>query len=89
MNHCSGGQALDVFDPLTALVNWVENGTAPDAIVATGNAFPGRSRPLCAYPEIAVYTGQGSTEDAANFRCVPAASGSDLAAARDNTGSSR
>ncbi len=72
MNHCSGGQALDMFDPLTALVGWVENGTAPDAIVATGTAFPGRSRPLCAYPEIASYTGQGSTEDASNFRCVKA-----------------
>jgi feruloyl esterase len=28
-----------------------------------------RTRPLCAYPKTAVYTGSGSTDDAANFRC--------------------
>ena len=70
MNHCSGGQALDQFDPLTAIVRWVEQGKAPDRIIATGAAFPGRSRPLCAYPKVAVYNGQGSIEDAASFRCV-------------------
>jgi hypothetical protein len=71
MGHCGGGSAaLDRFDLLTAVVNWVEHGTAPDSVVATGNAFPGRSRPLCAWPAHARYKGQGSTEDAANFACV-------------------
>ena len=52
MGHCQGGaSALDSFDLLTAVVDWVEKGTAPDAVTATGRAFPGRSRPLCAYPE--------------------------------------
>ena len=60
MYHCRGGEfALDNFDMLSAAVNWVEKGTAPDSVVATGKAFPGRSRPLCAYPKYAHYKGQG------------------------------
>jgi pimeloyl-ACP methyl ester carboxylesterase len=70
MNHCQGGPAtLDKFDLLGAVVNWVEKGTAPDSVVATGKDFPGRSRPLCAYPKHAQYKGQGNPEDAASFEC--------------------
>jgi feruloyl esterase len=69
MSHCGGGQALDQFDLLGAMVNWVEKGTTPTSVVATGKAFPGRSRPLCPYPKHAHYKGQGDTEDAANFEC--------------------
>ncbi|MGP0072845.1 MAG: tannase/feruloyl esterase family alpha/beta hydrolase [Bryobacteraceae bacterium] len=70
MYHCRGGEfALDNFDLLTAVVNWVEKGAAPDSVVATGKAFPGRSRPLCAYPKYAHYTGQGDPENASNFEC--------------------
>jgi feruloyl esterase len=70
MYHCRGGEfALDNFDLLTAVVNWVEKGAAPDSVVATGKAFPGRSRPLCAYPKYAHYRGQGNPEDARNFEC--------------------
>jgi len=70
MGHCSGGpEALDSFDALSALVQWVEKSVAPESIKATGRAFPGRSRPLCAYPLHAHYKGQGDTEDAANFEC--------------------
>jgi pimeloyl-ACP methyl ester carboxylesterase len=84
MNHCSGGLATDQFDMLTPLVNWVEKGQAPDSVQASargpGNAggantdvpsnwSPGRTRPLCAYPNVAVYKGSGSVEDAANFTC--------------------
>jgi len=69
MEHCGGGPSLDQFDMLSAVVKWVEKGTAPDAVVATGKAFPGRSRPLCAYPKHAQYTGSGDSEDAKNFRC--------------------
>jgi hypothetical protein len=71
MGHCSGGQATDTFDLLSAMVNWVEKGTAPDSVIATGRAFPGRSRPLCAYPNYARYLGSGDTEDAKNFVCRP------------------
>ncbi len=69
MSHCGGGQALDQFDLLGAMVNWVEKGTEPTSVIATGKAFPGRSRPLCAYPKHAQYKGQGDTQDAANFEC--------------------
>ncbi len=84
MTHCNGGVATDQFDMLTPLVNWVEKGVAPDAVVASvrgvGNAggvnvdIPAnwsqtRTRPLCAYPTVARYTGTGSTEVAASFVC--------------------
>ena len=69
MGHCGGGAALDEFDMLTAMTNWVEKGTAPDFVVATGKAFPGRSRPLCPYPKHAQYKGQGNSEDAKSFVC--------------------
>ncbi len=69
MSHCGGGQGLDQFDFLGAIVNWVEKGTAPASVIATGKAFPGRSRPLCPYPKHAQYKGSGDTEDANNFEC--------------------
>jgi feruloyl esterase len=69
MRHCGGGPALDQFDMLGAVVNWVEKGSAPESVIATGQAFPGRSRPLCAYPKHAQYTGHGDTNDARNFTC--------------------
>lgn len=70
MSHCQGGSAtLDQFDMLTAIVDWVENGAAPDRVIATGRDFPGRSRPLCPYPQHAQYSGHGDTNDASNFVC--------------------
>jgi feruloyl esterase len=69
MRHCGGGPALDQFDMLGAVVNWVEKGMAPESVTATGQAFPGRSRPLCAYPKHAQYAGHGDTNDAHNFSC--------------------
>ena len=71
MNHCGGGPAaLDKFDMVGAAVDWVENGKAPAAVISTGKPFPGRSRPLCAYPKHAQYKGQGNPEDAGSFECV-------------------
>jgi hypothetical protein len=70
MGHCQGGPAtLDHFDLLTPLVEWVEHGKAPDAVIATGPSLPGRSRPLCAWPEHAHYKGSGDPNDAGNFEC--------------------
>ena len=69
VGHCGGGigpQPQNLFD---ALVNWVENGVAPDTILARGGALPTRTRPLCPYPTTAIYNGSGSTDDAANFHC--------------------
>ncbi|MGL9620360.1 tannase/feruloyl esterase family alpha/beta hydrolase [Bradyrhizobium sp. U531] len=73
MNHCSGGPATDSFDVLTPLVNWVEQGHAPDSIAARAGAttpWPERSRPLCPYPRQARYLGHGSIEQAENFACA-------------------
>jgi feruloyl esterase len=69
MTHCAGGPATDEFDPLDALEKWVESGTAPERISATGHAFPHRTRPLCAYPQYASYNGSGDPEDEKNFAC--------------------
>jgi feruloyl esterase len=69
--HCGGGPSLDAFDALSAMVTWIEEGRAPERLDATGRAFPGRSRPLCAYPLHAHYTGTGNSEDAASFVCRP------------------
>jgi pimeloyl-ACP methyl ester carboxylesterase len=69
MGHCGGGPGLDQFDLLSAIVNWVEKGRTPTSVIATGKAFPGRSRPLCPYPKHAHYKGHGDTEDAGNFEC--------------------
>jgi len=72
MGHCGGGAgALDRFDLLTPLVAWVEQGTAPDAVPASGRGAPGRSRPLCAYPQHAHYKGTGDPEVLASYECRP------------------
>ena len=77
MAHCAGGPATDQFDALGALVDWVEQGKAPGALLATVNAenkelppawAKSRTRPLCAWPQVARYTG-GDLESAASFRC--------------------
>jgi feruloyl esterase len=71
MGHCSGGEGPNTFDKVATLEHWVEDGKAPDSIVAS-HATAGkvdRTRPLCAYPETAKYKGTGSIDDAANFVC--------------------
>lgn len=68
MTHCGGGSALDNFDPLTALEQWHDSGKAPEAIIATGKAFPGKSQPLCAYPKVATYS-HGDVNKAESFVC--------------------
>ena len=71
MGHCGGGEGPNAFDMLTALEQWVEQGKAPDRVVAQGRTSDGleRTRPLCPYPQVAEYKGSGSTDDAANFAC--------------------
>jgi pimeloyl-ACP methyl ester carboxylesterase len=71
MGHCSSGAAtLDHFDFLSAVVSWVEDGKPPESVVATGPAFPGRSRPLCAYPQYAQFKA-GDPKDDGSFECKP------------------
>ncbi|HVZ44006.1 MAG TPA: tannase/feruloyl esterase family alpha/beta hydrolase [Ramlibacter sp.] len=69
VGHCGGGPGLDNFPALDALMQWVEKGVAPDSMVATGTAVPGRSRPICPWPQYASYKGSGDVNDAANFVC--------------------
>ncbi len=72
MGHCAGGPGPDRFDALSALESWVEHGVAPESLraekIAGGEVT--RSRPLCVYPEVAHYTGSGSTDEAENFYCA-------------------
>jgi len=70
MHHCGGGPGPNVFDPFSALVDWVEQRKAPQRIIASGGSVAGRTRPLCPYPQQAVYKGRGSIDDAANFVCA-------------------
>ena len=78
MTHCTGGLATDRFDPLQAIVAWVEQGQAPGPLVAHVDAANGelppawsktRTRPLCPYPQVPRYGG-GDTESATSFRCT-------------------
>jgi feruloyl esterase len=71
MNHCGQGPGTTTFDMLAALEQWVEQGKAPDSIAASrvAGGKTERTRPLCAYPQVAAYKGSGSTDDAASFTC--------------------
>jgi feruloyl esterase len=71
MGHCGGGEGPNVFDALTPLEAWREQGKAPASIVATHstNGKVDRTRPLCPYPQIARYKGTGSIDQADNFFC--------------------
>jgi len=71
MEHCGGGPGPNQFSMMGALERWRESGVAPDQIIAyhvTG-ANVDRSRPLCPYPQVAVWKGAGSSNDAASFTC--------------------
>jgi feruloyl esterase len=68
MLHCQGGNAFDRFDMLGALVEWVEQGKAPEAITARRSRPPEETRPLCPYPAHAAYRG-GDPTKASSFAC--------------------
>ena len=72
MAHCGGGIGTDRHDSMTAMVDWVEKGTAPASMMGSRvvNNQVVRTRPLCPYPQVARYSGQGSIDEAANFSCV-------------------
>ena len=71
MAHCGGGDGPNRFDMISALEQWVEKGKAPDSIIASRDkdGKVDRTRPLCPYPQVAIYKGSGSTDEAANFSC--------------------
>lgn len=71
MNHCGGGPGPTTFDALSALSTWVEKKQAPGALAGAHltNGTPDLTRPLCPYPQVARYSGQGDVKNAANFSC--------------------
>ena len=72
MGHCYGGPGPDQFDALSVLEAWVERGVPPKQIIASKveHGETVRTRPLCPYPHEAQWTGDGSTDDDANFVCA-------------------
>jgi feruloyl esterase len=74
MYHCAGGANIGYFDSLLAIAQWVESGAAPDRLIGARveNGVVTRTRPVCAYPQVARWTGEGSSDRAENFRCVNA-----------------
>lgn len=75
MFHCFGGYGPDQFDMLPALVDWVEHGKSPATIIASQRPNPSDpqdvwTRPLCPYPAIAKYDGQGDPASAGSYACV-------------------
>ncbi len=94
MNHCAGGAGAVNFgqwgvvpatrdaknDAVIALQRWVEQGTAPEDLIATTDPQPLHAsenptqpntftRRLCPFPQIAVYQGSGDPNSAASFVC--------------------
>lgn len=72
MGHCGGGEGPNQFAMVAALERWVEQGESPDRIVASrveGGAVR-RTRPLCPFPQVARYSGSGSTDAESNFVCA-------------------
>jgi feruloyl esterase len=71
MGHCRGGEGPSHFDAMAALERWVEQRVPPDRILASRPTSRGvdRTRPLCPHPQVAVYSGSGSSDEAGNFAC--------------------
>jgi feruloyl esterase len=72
MNHCAGGSGPDSFDALALLEAWVERGEAPGPMIAAKRGSDGEpmmTRPLCPYPQVAVYDGSGDPSLAESFAC--------------------
>jgi feruloyl esterase len=71
MGHCAGGDGTSTFNMVAAISAWVEQGKAPDRMEASRvrAGKTDRTRPLCPYPQVAVYSGSGSTDESTNFSC--------------------
>lgn len=83
MGHCAGGLGPNRFgqagtapaDPerniVMALERWVEQGVAPEKVIASGGPSDSPfTRPLCPYPQRVTYDGKGNPNDASSFSCV-------------------
>lgn len=70
VSHCSGGEGPYNMDFVTSLVNWVEQGSAPDAVTTYSTDSAGAvtaSRPLYPYPAVARYSGTGDAASASSY----------------------
>jgi len=72
VGHCGGGAGPDTVDLISPLIPWVEQGIAPDQIIASKvvNGATTFSRPLCPYPALPRYSGVGDPTQASSFKCV-------------------
>jgi len=71
MQHCGGGPGPNQINVMAVMERWRENNQTPASIEAfhvTNNRVD-MTRPICAYPQIAIYKGAGSSNDAGNFTC--------------------
>jgi feruloyl esterase len=71
VGHCGGGGPSPT-GLLDAVIDWVEEGEAPDLLMAAQSQRGGgvmRTRPLCPFPQVARYRGRGSTDEAESFVC--------------------
>ncbi len=74
MSHCAGGQGPSSFDALTAIITWVEQGTAPNSLLTTQAstaANPVQSLPAYPYPLMPAYNGTGSVDVASSYHAAP------------------
>jgi len=69
VGHCRGGPGADGVDYLAAMESWTSTGTAPTQLVGR-NAQSGITRPHCAWPQVARYSGSGDANDPARWSCV-------------------
>jgi pimeloyl-ACP methyl ester carboxylesterase len=69
--HCFGGPGPDTVDWASVIDHWVERDQAPDRVIArkTASGTTTRTRPLCPYPQRAVYNGGGSMDEESSFTC--------------------
>jgi hypothetical protein len=70
VGHCSGGQGPDSFDALSAIVDWVQHGKAPDSFLTAKSPTSTstvQSLPVYPYPLVATYNGSGDPNLAASY----------------------
>jgi len=75
VEHCFGGPGPSWVNFLDEIDNWIETGDPPDQVIAywlDENNQPAGSRPICAYPQVAKYDGQGDARVASSFKCADA-----------------
>ena len=72
VQHCGGGPGPDAVGWFDAIQAWVERGDAPERLVARRFGVDDEievARPICAYPQVAIYDGQGDVTVEDSFAC--------------------